>query len=86
MIYKVPNAIFRWIGAGMGGEEDVEKMQAISEQFTAAVQEVGGAGKQIGEGQGSAGSQFGASSMEKNFEGKQKQQDATEDSNKKGMA
>ncbi|MEC8063857.1 MAG: hypothetical protein VX112_03320 [Pseudomonadota bacterium] len=82
MIYKVPNAIFRWIGAGMAGEEDVEKMQAISEQFTSAVQEVAGSGKDVASGMGSAGSQFGASSAEKNFQGKYDQQKATEQDRK----
>ena len=73
LIYKVPNSVFKWVGHSEEGE-DAQKMEAIAEQFTQAVKEVGDAGPSVAGKGASGGQEFGASNVAKGAEADQKSQ------------
>ena len=77
LIYKIPNSVFKWVGHAEE-EGDAQRMEAIAEQFTQAVKEVGDAGTSVAGKGADAGKEFGASNVAKGVEGGQKQQAATE--------
>ncbi len=85
LIYKIPNSVFKWVGHSEE-EGDAQRMEAIAEQFTQAVKEVGDAGTSVAGKGADAGKEFGASNVAKGVEGGQKEQAATEQDDNSGSA
>jgi hypothetical protein len=85
LIYKIPNSVFKWVGHAEE-EGDAQRMEAIAEQFTQAIKEVGDAGTSVAGKGADAGKEFGVSNVAKGVEGGQKEQAATEQSSEGGSA
>ncbi len=77
LIYKIPNSVFKWVGHSEE-EGDAQKMEAIAEQFTQAIKEIGDAGTSVAGKGADAGKEFGTSNVAKGVEGGQKEQAETE--------